>query len=157
MTKSAYSTLRTTRRPPACCWRRICWATFARRHYALSPRPRWRRSWPSCPDDVEADSGISSPNRAKIPGVRMVRGLASTLLSKSKLRRHSIVIGYCLARSRTNVRCRSGRYSSRSGRRWSRTGCSRGTGLRAVSATTVPIILPESLRYAQSVLDHPVE
>lgn len=24
-------------------------------------------------------------------------------------------------------------------------------------ATTVPIILPESLRYAQSVLDHPVE
>ena len=41
---------RMMRRPPVCCWRRTCWATSVRRRCALSPPPRWRRSWPRCPD-----------------------------------------------------------------------------------------------------------
>src|SRR5262249_22929525 len=54
MTRCASSTPRMTRLPPACCWRRTCWATSARRPCALSRPPRWRRSWRRRPDQAAA-------------------------------------------------------------------------------------------------------
>ena len=39
-------------RPPVCCWQRTCWATSAHRQCVLSQPPRWRRSWPRCPDSA---------------------------------------------------------------------------------------------------------
>ena len=33
----------TTKRLPACCCPRTCWATFGRRRYVLLPASRWRR------------------------------------------------------------------------------------------------------------------
>jgi hypothetical protein len=50
MSRCAFSTPRTTRRLPASCWRRTCWATSAREQCVLSQPPRWRESCPRCPD-----------------------------------------------------------------------------------------------------------
>jgi hypothetical protein len=57
----------TTRRPPPCCSQRICWETFARKQCVLSRPPRWRRSWPRCPDPTGFDSGIAGPTVAVFP------------------------------------------------------------------------------------------
>src|SRR6478736_8708398 len=57
MTRCASSTPRTTRRLPAFCWRRTCWATSGREQCVLSQPPRWRESCPSCPDLLDGPRG----------------------------------------------------------------------------------------------------
>src|SRR2546423_14263629 len=61
MTRCASSTPRMTRRLPASCWRRTCWATSGREQCVLSQPPRWRESCPRCPDLLDgAPSRVGS-------------------------------------------------------------------------------------------------
>ena len=75
MTRCASSTPRMTRRLPASCWRRTCWATSGREQCVLSQPPRWRESCPRCPDLLDGPRKPQQSGRRHVARKRNARPL----------------------------------------------------------------------------------